>query len=343
MMYPKITALIRVLVLVLIWLPLVACAKGPYAAPGPNDFTVETDMWEDESRDRTVPVKLYIPEIDGDPAIVIFSHGMGGDRDGAAYLGEHLASWGFLSIHVQHPGSDAQLWAGIKGRASIRAALAKASKDPSNAIARYIDIPFVIDTLEQKVDAGELKADIAKIGVAGHSFGAHTVMAVAGFRYITPQGLVSFRDTRITAAAALSPPAPNLATRAEDLPRTYAGITIPVLHLTGTDDSQPFNARVDASDRQIPFSMIGPEPQYLIVFDGGNHAVFSGRSSRQPDPDWYPRVQSETAEATVAFFLTYLTDNADAGLFLNGNGFVQSFQKNATVKRRNLCLDHSCK
>ena len=38
--------------------------------------------------------------------MIVFSHGLGGTRDGYEYLGRHWASYGYVSVHLQHKGSD---------------------------------------------------------------------------------------------------------------------------------------------------------------------------------------------------------------------------------------------
>jgi predicted dienelactone hydrolase len=57
--------------------------------------------WRDSARDRDVPVKIYYPKDLGGPVpVVIFSHGLGGSREGYEYLGRHWAGCGFVSVHV---------------------------------------------------------------------------------------------------------------------------------------------------------------------------------------------------------------------------------------------------
>src|SRR4051812_40026410 len=81
---------------------------GPYAV---ETFTLD---WKDAKRkDREVPVRLYVPQkAKGPRPVVIFSHGLGGSRDNAAYLGKHWASHGFVCVYVQHRGSDELVWKG---------------------------------------------------------------------------------------------------------------------------------------------------------------------------------------------------------------------------------------
>ena len=79
-----------------------------YTAPGEFEVAITDKSWTDASRqDREVPVRIYAPK--DDPAklpIVIFSHGLGGSREHYVYFGRHMASHGYLCVHVQHRGSD---------------------------------------------------------------------------------------------------------------------------------------------------------------------------------------------------------------------------------------------
>ena len=86
-------------------LPAVAWAKA-----GP--FAVETASfdWTDAARNREVPVKIYYPKDGaGTCPLIVFSHGLGGSREGYEYLGRHWASHGYVSVHVQHKGSDTEV------------------------------------------------------------------------------------------------------------------------------------------------------------------------------------------------------------------------------------------
>ena len=81
---------------------------APYKdAPGPHAVASLLEDWQDSARDRSVPVKIYYPEKGTGPfPVVLFSHGLGGSRNGYSYLGEHWASHGYVSVHLQHVGSD---------------------------------------------------------------------------------------------------------------------------------------------------------------------------------------------------------------------------------------------
>src|SRR5438094_652536 len=86
--------------------------SADYKPPTPSaKVAILRETWHDKERDRDVPVKIYYPEKSDAPApAIIFSHGLGGSRDGYEYLGQHWAGCGFVSVHLQHLGSDDAVW-----------------------------------------------------------------------------------------------------------------------------------------------------------------------------------------------------------------------------------------
>ncbi len=129
--------------------------------------------WFDAQRGRSVPVKIYFPSADTEPSpVIVFSTGLGRSRDDCAYLGRHWASCGYVSIHVQHPGSDDEAReASIRPRKKLQ----RAFYAPQNIRNRPLDIIFVLDQVErqhrQRTAIGS-QCDLGHIGVAGHDFGA---------------------------------------------------------------------------------------------------------------------------------------------------------------------------
>lgn len=239
------------------------------------------DTWHDPARRRDVPVKVYAPTDDGSRPIVIFSHGLGGSREGYRYLAEHWASQGYVVVMLQHPGSDDAVWRTVPPRDRM-VALRKAAVEPGNLINRPLDVRFAIDTLTALNHRdGRLKdrLDLDRIGVAGHSFGAYTTLAVAGQSFPTRLGEVGLADPRVKAAIAMSAPVPGDPSR---YAASYRNITMPVLHMTGTHDDSAIGD-TPAAKRRVPFDHHPGGPgreQYLIILDGGDHMVFSGRRPR---------------------------------------------------------------
>lgn len=252
-----------------------------YAAPG--SFQVESFLadWHDAERNRTVPVKVYYPTQEGKPApgplpVILFSHGLGGSREAAGYLGRHWASHGYVCVHLQHPGSDTSAW---RGQAEPLKALKEAVRNPRLAMDRSADVRFVLDRLEKlQTEEGPLKGrlDLKRIGMAGHSFGAHTTLAVVGQAAVLPGGReISHADPRIKAAVIMSPPVPQRPAQRE---KAYQKIAIPCFYMTGTEDDSPIG-ETRKEDRRVPFDLSGDgADRYLVIFTGGDHMIFSGRA-----------------------------------------------------------------
>lgn len=306
-------------------------AASPYAQEGPHEVASLKLEWPDTKRDRTVPARIYYPADEESPfPVVIFSHGLGGSCEGYAYLGRHWASHGYVCVHVEHEGSNADVW---KGQADAAQEMQRAAKDPQNSINRPKDISFAIDQLKA-LDSqdGPLKdrLDLDRIAVAGHSFGAFTALAIAGEAGTHASGERSLADPRVKAAIPLSAPVPFKRDR-YDL--VYGKISIPCLHMTGTLDESPI-AFTKADDRRIPYDYITRSDQYLITLAGGDHAVFSGRTRRGRYAEKDVAFQDAIRAATTAFLDAYLKDDAKARKWLQSGGLKTSLGKNGRLEQK---------
>jgi pimeloyl-ACP methyl ester carboxylesterase len=209
---------VRVLPAGLILGGCLAAASVPVSAPPgvwryqpqrPRQAITESlETLRDEGRRRDVPIKLYAPEAGAGPfPVILFSHGLGSSRQGYSFLGREWASRGYVSIHLQHVASDSEV---LRTRGLL--AIYRAAFDAAEYADRSFDIRFVLDELGRRQGAaapGSLwsKLDLGRVGVAGHSYGAHTALTVAGMLVNFPDHPHrSFRDERVRAALVLSPP-----------------------------------------------------------------------------------------------------------------------------------------
>ncbi len=290
-----------------------ARAKESIATPWQTDaptnaVTVSRADWRDASRDRVVPVKIYSPQSGSGPfPIIIFSHGLGGTREGYEYLGQCWASHGYVSVHLQHEGSDNAVWkdAGLGQRMS---AMKRAAGQPRNAIDRVKDVSFALDQLTQLNQTNATwrgKLDLTRVGVAGHSFGAYTTLASAGANYSALAA--GSADARIRAAIPMSAPVPANKARLDD---AYAGVKVPCLHMTGTEDNSPIG-ETKAVERRLPFDHCRNSDQFLITFTGGDHAIFGGRERKLGGVN-DTEFQRLIGQSSLAFWDAYLRADANA-------------------------------
>lgn len=265
--------------------------------------------------------------------LVLLSHGLGGTREVAAYLGEYWAARGYVVCALQHPGSDDSVWRNAPAAQRMEAMRA-ATRNPQNAVDRPRDVSFVIDTLLAERERGEgvgALIDPERIAAAGHSFGAYTVMAVAGQRF-GPRG-ASLGDPRVKAVISMSGQPPR-----NDPEVAYAGVRIPILHLTGTEDRSPIDPSVTPEDRRAAFRGITAPDQFLIVFKGADHGVFSGvgrvawREKRDPQLD--ETVMSLVQKSSLLFLDAFLKDDAAAREKLKEGGLEEIVGSMGSIQRK---------
>lgn len=235
----------------------------------------------DASRgDRVVPYKIYYPADSnaGKIPIIIWSHGFGGNRDGAAFLSRFLAGQGYAVVQPTHIGTDSSLWEGKPGHPWD---ILKDHKVPrAVTLERFRDIPFVLDQLPQWAAANPdvPPLDFSKIGMSGHSFGALTTQVMAG--QMIPDlndRLISLHEPRFKAGIAYSPvPIGHMIEDTGEVAQNiYGPIAMPLLHMTGTEDSSPIGGE-PYQHRLIVYESTGHPEKYLLVKEGGDHMVYNG-------------------------------------------------------------------
>lgn len=299
------------------------------------DVQTITDTWVDQARaDREVPIKAYLPvDAPGPRPVVIFSHGLGGSREGYQYLGEYWASHGYVSVHLQHVGSDDSVWRDEPRRNRMRA-MKTAVRDLSNSLNRPLDVRFAIDQLEalnkDEHSPWYNRLDLAHIGMAGHSYGAFTTLAVAGQSYVDRDGKTrSLADPRICAAIVMSPQAPK---KEKDYDASFASIHLPIFYMTGTHDLSVIGPTKDVAERRVAYDHTpgpadgGPDV-YLVTFTNGDHMIFSGRPRRgfdNPalgDDDVF---QQHIRHGSLKFWDAYLAGDAASRDWLRDGGFADA-------------------
>ncbi|CAN5480796.1 acetylhydrolase [soil metagenome] len=293
--------------------------------------SVLREDWRDAARQRTVPVKVDYPKTIGSPLpVVILSHGLGGSREGLAYLGQYFADHGYVVVHIQHAGSDEMLWKGAKPMAAL--ASIKAAVTPAQFLARVQDVTFTLDELARRNDDVHWtlhgKLDLTRIAMAGHSFGAVTTQAMCGELY---PGQKNFYDDRIKAGIALSPNPPS-----GDAKTAFAQIAVPVFHFTGTNDNAPILVSdVTAKQRRVPYDATSSTDQYLVILTDADHISFNGRPAAQfkahpKDAAW----QNIVCRGATAFLDKYLKGSAAQTKYLDGGGFAKDVARLGTFEKK---------
>lgn len=297
------------------WAPAPGRTYDPLAVsaqprPAHLDLTVQ-----DEPRRREIPLRIYLPAENAPAPVVLFSHGLGGSREGSAYLGTHWASRGYVAVFLQHPGSDAQVWRD-KPPAQRMAAMRQAAS-LENFLLRAKDVPAALDQLERwNASAGHPLAgrlDGKRIGMSGHSFGAVTTQAVSG--QVALGGAVSWTDPRIRAAIAFSPSSP----RGANPRRAFGRVKIPWMLMTGTKDTSPIG-QAGLESRLAVYPALPPGGKYELVLAGAEHSAFSDRALPGDTEPRNPNHHRAILALSTAFWDAWLREDAAAKAWLDGNG-----------------------
>jgi pimeloyl-ACP methyl ester carboxylesterase len=241
---------------------------------------------------------------------VLWSPGLGGGRGNG---GQWVAAWlaaGIAVIRLEHPGSDAAVYAGLASPEQ-RAQRVRDAASPVQLMARIGDAALVLDALALGSRLGAcatVRIDRDRLALAGHSMGAWVVQAMAGQR---PDGLTApVVDRRLRAFIAMSSTGPldPAAARAQ-----FGGIAAPLLVITGSEDGVPAGATpaVAADQRAARASLFTGVPadgrKALLVVAGADHMLFAGDTRRQPAQ---AAMQARVARLTRVWLRKWLLGDA---------------------------------
>lgn len=295
------------------WTPQNAVRGEPYRV------LIERGEFVDEKRDdRIVPYKIYYPieHGQGKLPVIIWSHGFGGNRDGASFISRFLAGQGYVIVHLTHRGTDSSLWEGEAGHPWDILRKTKISREMT--LNRMYDVPFLLDQLEnwsqQKPEIGQ-HMDMKRIGMSGHSFGAMTTQVMAGMVIPDEEDeLISLRDERLSCGILYSP-VPIAHLSGEDSDVLYGGIDIPLLHMTGTKDDSPLQA-INYEHRLVIREYARHPEQYLQVLEDGDHMVYNGTRGKLANNPNREKHEALILDAVFAFWQAYLKDDEGAKAWL---------------------------
>ena len=308
---------------VILALPFLLASTGSVRAGGYDPLAVDSAFHpshvdltvHDAGRERDIPVRVYLPAKTAAAPVVLFSHGLGGSREGSVYLGEHWAARGYAAVFLQHPGSDDSVWKNASPGEVMQAM--KQAASVKNFLLRVEDVPAALDQLDRwntdKTSPLAGRLDMKRIGMSGHSFGAITTEAVSG--ETMPGNGQGFTDARIRAAGVMSPSPP----RTLSVDEAFGAVKIPWLLMTGTKDVAPIG-NADAKSRLTVYPALHGAPKYEVVLFNAEHSVFTDRALPGDQEPRNPNHHRVIQALTTAFWDAYLRGDAAALAWLNGAG-----------------------
>jgi len=270
---------------------------------------------------------------------VVFSSGLGAGRNHLEFLGRHLASHGYVSVHVQHLGGDDQPAA---DGGSTRAARLRAARDPRAGLTRLLDLVFALDQVGALAASSPVlrgRIDLGAVVVGGNYLGAWTALAAAGLATVGKDGEESsLPDPRVKAALLLFPPPAGQGGRMR-----FEHVKVPCLHVitvpAGGGESAP-----QAAARRVAFDHIAGTDQVLVTAIAAAGAAAApagataGGAAAAPDrtagaagrggtgaasgPRRDPAMQDRVKSISTAFLDAYLRHDAAARSWLAGGGLA---------------------
>lgn len=273
----------------------------------------------DGTRNREFPILVYLPESADPAAVIIHSHGLGGQKETSPFLGNHWAARGYVAVFLQHPGSDNSVWEDVPRR-EMMAAMKKAA-NAENFMLRLGDVSATIDQLEtwnQDHDhplGGRL--DLEHIGMSGHSFGAKTTQSVSGQK----SAMGNKTDPRIDAAIPMSPSLPKRG----NARRAFEDVKIPWLCMTGTKD-QSIMENTSPESRLGVFKALPAGDKFELVLHDARHSVFTETNlqRKRRSDDRNPNHHRAIKAITTAFWDAYLKEDESAKAWIGNKQSVQT-------------------
>ncbi|HEY9848303.1 MAG TPA: alpha/beta hydrolase [Leptolyngbyaceae cyanobacterium] len=328
--------------------------QGDLRQPGSFRWDKQTITLNDTARNRSLMVDVYLPQLnDGEstqqpPPLILISHGAAGDRANFAYLGAHLASYGFAVAVLEHPGDNSKLFQQFFSGLSD-------SPQPIELINRPLESKFVLDELarlEKTEPAWKGRLNTEQVGVIGHSIGGYTGLTLAGAKINFEQvkkdcndnqflnlslfvqcdaGRVTasdykFQDDRIKALLAINPLTSTIFGE-----NGLSGIKIPVMFIASGNDI--FTPAVPEQIR--PFTWLTTPNKYLVYIEKATHFSFTAANPERPNvmpipadfigPD--PALARPSLNAlSTAFFQTHLANQLGYQSYLS-EGYVESIRQ----------------
>jgi predicted dienelactone hydrolase len=230
-------------------------------------------------------VAEWIPGSEGKHPLIVFSHGYGGSKTQSKTLMNAFAEDGYIVVAPDHRDAGALSRGGMSGLGEFRDA---DQWTDAKYRDRGEDIRAILDAMRKSADWSRI-VDWDRVGLAGHSLGGYTALALAG-------AWPSWRLPNVKAVLALSPYAQPFI-----LKGTLKGLAVPVMYQGGTLD-----LGITPTIRKNSGAFDGtPSPAYYVEFRRAGHFAWT---------DLNPKFQASIAAYSVAFFDKYLRGSPEPDL-----------------------------
>jgi hypothetical protein len=222
--------------------------------------------------DTTLNIALVGPSATGLYPLIVYLPGLGESAEAGTLWRNAWARAGYVVLSVQAATVDDSLLRSKLALAGEFEELARESFSPSALGARIRIVEHVLAEVRRLAASGVARytsIDPMRVAIAGYDLGAQTACAIAGEALDAID--VRMVAQNVGAVIILSP----YANPANGTAQRFAGISMPLLMISGTDDGDPFGI-VSPAARLKPWELLPPGEKYFLVLSGGTHAVLAG-------------------------------------------------------------------
>ena len=228
------------------------------------------ETWSDG--DTTLNIALVGPSATGLYPLIVYLPGLGESAQAGTLWRNAWARAGYVVLSVQAAAVDESL---LRSKLALAGEFEKLAREGFSSPALQARIRIVDHVL---AEARRLAAsgvaryasiDPMRVAIAGYDLGAQTACAIAGEALDAIDVRMVARN--VGAVIVLSP----YANPADGMAQRFAGISTPLLMISGTDDGDPFGI-VSPAARLKPWELLPPGEKYFLVLSGGTHAVLAG-------------------------------------------------------------------
>ncbi|MEW6039766.1 MAG: hypothetical protein AB1648_16210 [Pseudomonadota bacterium] len=273
---------------------LAGCGMGPSMPEPPDPEGARSKIEEFEARGRYQPERAYAtteireswehgrtkldvsfmrPAGDGRFPLVVYLPGLGEDAAAGAFWRARWAAAGYAVLTVQPAALGKVFWASDELDAGELRATGRTYFSAASLESRLRHLAWALGELRQRsgVPGSPYSvADPAKAAVAGFDLGAQTASALAG-EAVKAAGPAN-TGLKFAGAIVLSP---HVTLAEGKLDERAAGMAMPLLAVTGTNDEDPYGLSA-TSLRSALWQSMPPGGKYLLVLQGATHETLAG-------------------------------------------------------------------
>lgn len=246
-------------------------AKGSYA---PEHGYATTEVRESWKHGHTeLDITFMAPAAGGRFPVVVYLPGLGEDATAGPFWRRSWAAAGYAVFAMQPAALGKVFWASDTLDAGELRATGRSYFSAASLESRLSHLAWALGELRQRAaipGSPYSVADPAIAAVAGFDLGAQAASALAGEAV-----KVAFRahtEFNFAGAIVLSP---HVTLAEGRLDERAAGMAMPLLAVTGTDDEDPYGLSA-TSLRSALWQSMPPGGKYLLVLQDGTHDVLSG-------------------------------------------------------------------